>query len=266
MNYIRWVLFLFIYSLAVGCAPVTGPTLPTPTDTPLPPTLTPRPSATFTAEPTATPTPAPTATAWKPGLPHALCTPSQERACKVVFILPARYYAEQGRSFPDQFRQAGYQVTIASNALQVVEVCENTVGVDQATKDIPVDISLEDVLVSQYDAVIFIGGLGCQDQWEDAQSHLIAQQTLAQGKVLGAAGCAPTILAYAGVMHDKQAAICSLQVPVKHGQDYCQVLRDLGAICVDAPIVRDGLIITAKQKSEYFVAGVIEVILEMSGP
>jgi hypothetical protein len=66
-------------------------------------------------------------------------------------------------------------------------------------------------------------------------------------------------------MQGRQAAICSLQVPVKYGQDYCQVLTDLGAICVDALIVRDGLIITAKQKSEYFVAGVIEVILEVTG-
>lgn len=180
--------------------------------------------------------------------------------------MPERYYAEQGRSFPDEFRQSGYEVTIASNAPDVIEVCENTVGSDQTSKDIPVDIQLDGVLVSEYDAVIFIGGLGCHDQWDDPQSHQIAQEAVAQGKVLGAAGCAPTILAYAGVMQGKMAAICSLQVPVKYGQDYCQILNDQGAICVDAPIVRDGLIVTAKQKSHYFVAGVIEVIEATTGP
>jgi protease I len=199
-------------------------------------------------------------------LPDDLCTPNTIRTCQVVFILPARYYAEQGRSFPDEFRQAGYQVTIASDAPQVVEVCENTVGVDQAAKNIPVDISLEEVIVSDYDAVLFIGGLGCQDQWDDTQALAIAQAAVAQGKVLGAAGCAPTILAHACVLQGKQAAICSSQPPVKHGQDYCQVMTELGAICVDAPIVQDGLIVTAKQKSTYFVPGVIEVILASTEP
>lgn len=262
----RLIFCLLLCFLLAGCMPSATPTSIPPTSIPPPPTVTPLPIATSTLEPSSTPTPEPTATLWLPAMHAGTCTPNANRLCKVVFIMPARYYAEQGRSFPDQFRRAGYEVTIASNAADVVEVCENTVGSDQTAKDIAVDIKLDGVLVSEYDAVIFIGGLGCHDQWDDPQSHQIAQQAVAQGKVLGAAGCAPTILAYAGVMQGKMAAICSLQVPVKYGQDYCQILNDQGAICVDTPIVRDGLIVTAKQKSQYFVAGVIEVIEEATGP
>ena len=197
--------------LATSCQPVaTTPPPPTatsspPTTTPLP-TESPPPAPTETPAPTLTPIPPPTpiptirvgTQPWQPTLPEEPCIPSETRACRVLFVLPAQYYAEAGRSFPDQFRDAGYAVTIASNAPQVVEVCENTVRADQPAKNIPVDLSLAEVQVAEYDAVIFIGGLGCQDQWHDEEAHRIAQEAVSRGKVLGAAGCASTILAYAG--------------------------------------------------------------------
>ena len=184
----------------------------------------------------------------------------------MLFVLPAQYYAESGRSYPDQFRGAGYAVTIASGAEQVVEVCENTVRADQPAKNIPVDLSFAEVQVAEYDAIIFIGGLGCQDQWQDEEAHHIAQEAVSRKKVLGAAGCASTILAYAGVLQGKTAAVCPDNPPVKHNQDYCAVLQSQGAICSQEQITRDGLIVTARQKSPYFVAGVIQVIAESSPP
>jgi protease I len=123
-------------------------------------------------------------------------------------------------------------------------------------------LHLAEVQVADYDAVVFIGGLGCQDQWHDAEAHRIARDAVEQGKVLGAAGCASTILAYAGVLQGRTATICTGSPPVKHGQDYCAVLQSQGAICSQAPITRDGLIVTARQKSFYFVAGIIQVITE----
>jgi WD40 repeat protein/putative intracellular protease/amidase len=263
--------------LATSCQPVaTTPPPPTatsspPTTTPLP-TESPPPAPTKMPAPTLTPIPAPTAIPtiesetqpWQPTLPEEPCIPSETRTCQVLFVLPAEYYAEAGRSFPDQFRDAGYAVTVASNAPQVVEVCENTVRVDQPAKDIPVDLPLAEVRVAAYDAVIFIGGLGCQDQWHDEEAHRIAQEAVSRAKVLGAAGCASTILAYAGAMQGKTAAVCADNPPVKHGQDYCAVLQSQGAICSQAQIARDGLIVTAKQKSPFFVAGVIQVIMESS--
>ncbi|MBN1665848.1 MAG: PD40 domain-containing protein [Anaerolineales bacterium] len=201
---------------------------------------------------------------WLPKLPDELCVPTETRSCQVLFVLPEQYYAESGRGFPDQFRNLGYTVTIASDAPEVVEVCANTVGFDQPSKNIPVDLSLTEVQVENYDAVIFIGGLGCQDQWQDQNAHRIARDAVEQQKVLGAAGCASTILAYAGVLEGKTAAVCSANPPVKHGLDYCEVLQSQGAICSQELIARDGLIVTAQQKSPYFVVGVIQVILETS--
>ncbi|MBN1137923.1 MAG: VCBS repeat-containing protein [Anaerolineae bacterium] len=184
----------------------------------------------------------------------------------MLFVLPAQYYAESGRSYLDQFRDAGYTVTVASDAPEVVEVCENTVRAAQPAKNIPVDLHLAEVEVADYDAIVFIGGLGCQDQWPDEQAHRIAQEAASQGQVLGAAGCASTILAHAGLLQGKAAAVCSGSPPVKHGQDYCAVLESQGAICSEELITRDGHIVTARQKSPYFVAGLIKVIMEAGAP
>jgi protease I len=209
-----------------------------------------------------TPTASPDSTAWRPALPDEACVPSATRNCRVLFVLPAQYYAESGRRYPDQFEEAGYEVIVASNAPQVVELCENTVGADQPEKNIAVDLPLAEARVADYDAVIFIGGLGCQDQWHDEDAHRIAREAVSQGKVLGAAGCASTILAYAGVLKGKTVTVCTANPPVKRGQDYSAVLEGQGAICSRQPITRDGLIVTAIQKSPYFVAGVIQVIME----
>ncbi len=208
------------------------------------------------------------ADSWLPELPDELCVPTETRSCQVLFVLPAQYYAESGMGFPDQFRDLGYTVTIASDAPEVVEVCANTVGFDQPSKNFPVDLSLSEVEVENYDTVIFIGGLGCQDQWQDQNAHRIAQDAVEQKVVLGASGCASTILAYAGVLQSKTASVCSDNPPVKHGMDYCEVLQSLGAMCSQEPITRAGLVITAQQNSPYFVAGIIQVISEtsLSGP
>ncbi len=251
--------FILAVLVATSCRPAAAPS-PPPTASPVS-TLAPAPTETKAPTPTSTSTPPPQP--WRPALPQERCMPSETRACQVLFVLPAQYYAESGRGFPDQFWDAGYGVTIASDAPQVVEVCGNTVRAAQPEKDIPVDLPLAEVQVTEYDAIVFIGGLGCQDQWEDKAAHRIAREAVAQGKVLGAAGCASTILAHAGVLQGKMATICSEQPPVKHGQDYCAVLQSQGAVCSPEPITRDGLIVTADRRSPYFVAGVIEMIEEM---
>jgi putative intracellular protease/amidase len=244
------VLVLFTL-LVAGCQPAA----PTPTP-PSPAIQTPTPATKPVESPTETPA------YWWPMFSGGACVPAGTRTCRVVFVLPAQYYARNGRKFPDQFRKAGYAVTIASNAPHVVELCEDSILGAQPEENIPVDLVLAQVHVVDYDAVIFIGGLGCQDQWHDEETHRIAREAIEQRRVVGASGCGSTILAYAGLLRGKTATVCSGDVSVKHGQDYCAVLQSQGAVCSKASIVRDGLIVTAKQTSPPLVDGVIEVILE----
>jgi protease I len=155
---------------------------------------------------------------------------------------------------PHQFEEAGYSVVVASKAESAVYPCGG------GTREMQVDIALTDVNVEDYDAIVYVGGYGCRSQWNDEEAHLIAREALEHGKVLAAAGCAPTILAHAGLLEGKEAAICEIDAAVKQGENYCEVLESLGAICSKKSIVRDGLIITAGPRSYLFVPGILETI------
>jgi len=98
-----------------------------------------------------------------------------------------------------------------------------------------VDITLAQLNAADYDAVLFVGGPGSFDLYENKTCHKIAQDTLAQGKVLGAICAAPGILAHAGVLQGKKATMF----------DDTGVLAQFGAIYTGNDVEVDGKIITA---------------------
>ena len=193
-------------------------------------------------------------------LPEPTATPigesSERSACTVLFVLPGGPYNYNTAVLVSQFEQAGCTVVAASKTLTPVDSC----GISRGP--IRPDLTLADVQVANYDAIVYGGGHGCDDQWEDAESLRIAREAVEQGKVLGGAGCASTILAHAGVLEGRQATVCPRGVPVKRGLDYCEVLESLGAVCTDAQVVRDGLIVTARERSRVFVPTILEVLAE----
>jgi protease I len=187
--------------------------------------------------------------------PAASCGPSGTKSCKVLLVVGDQYYATQAERVPSQFREAGYTVVVASKSGAGVEACSS----DGFMR---VDLRLAEVRVADYDAVVYMGGYGCRDQWYDEDSHRVARDAVAEGKVLGAIGCGPTVLAHAGVLEGRQTAICRSRVPVKRGDDYCEIVESLGATCSDEPLVRDGRIVTAVPAWGAFAPAIIEVINE----
>jgi protease I len=155
---------------------------------------------------------------------------------------------------PSEFEQAGYEVSVASRAITSVNSCP------AGTTSMEVDLQLADVNVQVYDAVILTGGGGCQSQWDDEEAHRILRDAVEHEVVLAAVGCAPTILAHAGLLEDRLAAMCRLDWEHKQGLDYCEVIEDLGAICTNQVLVRDGLIVTARPRSWLFVPGMLEML------
>ncbi len=257
----KLVLLLVLVTLplaAVGCAAQNQTAVVT--DAPSPTTL---PTEVPTEVPTEAPTPlstdapteepSPRPTRWAPTAPSEACEPSETKSCSVLFVLPRRTYAHWTGGVIRDFEDAGYDVLVASKAENAVISCGGGRGEQE------VDVALADVNVDEYDAIIFIGGNGCISQWNDEESHRIAQDAVAHEKILAAAGCGPTILAHAGVLEGKNATVCTTDAAVKGGRDYVEVLESLGAT-YSRGITRDGLIITAKNKSLYFVAAVLETI------
>jgi protease I len=98
------------------------------------------------------------------------------------------------------------------------------------------DLLLTDVDVSNYAAVIFVGGSGASEYFKDAAAHKIAQDAVEQGKLACAICIAPSTLANAGVLKGKKAT-CFASEKAN--------LEAKGAKVVKENVVRDGKIITA---------------------
>lgn len=70
-----------------------------------------------------------------------------------------------------------------------------------------VDVVLSEVVVREFDAVIFIGGQGAVDYINDYVCHQIIQDAFKQKKIIAGICVAPAILAQAGVLEGKKATV-----------------------------------------------------------
>lgn len=99
-----------------------------------------------------------------------------------------------------------------------------------------VNLMVTQLKVDDYDAVVFLGGLGAIQYFENPAVLNVARQAVAKGKVVGAISIAPTILANAGVLTGKRATSFITE------RDR---LQQAGAVYTGTPVERDGSIITA---------------------
>ncbi len=90
--------------------------------------------------------------------------------------------------------------------------------------------------VNDFDAIIFIGGSGAEEYWNNSEAHRIATSAYNNGKVLGAICIAPVTLAKAGLLKGKKATVWDSEK---------QELTNDGAVYTAADVEKDGRIITA---------------------
>lgn len=98
------------------------------------------------------------------------------------------------------------------------------------------DISLKQINVNEADAVIFVGGAGSSQYWDDPLAHKIAKDIVSQNKVIAAICIAPVTLAKAGLLSGKKATVW----PSEAGQ-----LESAGAVHTGKAVEQDGKIVTA---------------------
>ncbi len=96
-------------------------------------------------------------------------------------------------------------------------------------------ILMKDIVVDDYDAVIFIGGSGATEYFHSRFAWNIARETVQKRKVLGAICIAPTVLANAGLLNGVRSTSFLSE------RDR---LQRAGALYTGVPVERDGLIIT----------------------
>jgi len=117
------------------------------------------------------------------------------------------------------------------------------------------DLTLPEAKVADYAAVIFVGGAGSREFFDDPVAHRIAREAAEQGKFVCAICIAPSILANAGLLKGKEATC----FPSER-----ENLVAKGAKFVEQGVVRDGKIITADgpQSARLFGKAICDALTE----
>jgi protease I len=67
------------------------------------------------------------------------------------------------------------------------------------------DILITKIIIKEFNALCFIGGVGCTEYWHDKLIHNIVVEANNKGLLLGAICLAPVILANAGLLNGVRA-------------------------------------------------------------
>lgn len=119
---------------------------------------------------------------------------------KVVMIIAEKNFRDEELLEPRKvLEDKGTSVTLASTTLRAAT------GMFGA-KAKP-DILVSEVKVDEYDVIIFVGGAGASQYWNDSTAHSIAREALQKNKILCAICIAPVTLANAGVLSGKKATV-----------------------------------------------------------
>ncbi|MFH1541380.1 MAG: DJ-1/PfpI family protein [Elusimicrobiota bacterium] len=101
-----------------------------------------------------------------------------------------------------------------------------------------IDITIDEIDAKNYDAIIFIGGIGATEYFENEQAYKIIQETISSKKILGAICIAPVILAKVGVLKNKKVTVFSSKSEINEIKKY-------GANYTGKNVEVDGSIVTA---------------------
>ncbi|WP_038041933.1 DJ-1/PfpI family protein [Thermodesulfobacterium hveragerdense] len=165
---------------------------------------------------------------------------------KILMIIAHQNFRDEELLIPKKlFEKEGYEVVIASSSLKPAKGILGAVVTPQ--------ILLDQVEVKDYDAIVFVGGIGAQEYFHNTKAHKIAKETGSQGKVLGAICLAPRILAEAGVLKGKRATVWSSEG---------KVLEEKGAKYTGKTVEVDGKVVTGSgpQAAEEFAKSILKLL------
>ena len=149
---------------------------------------------------------------------------------KAVMVIAEKNFRDEELFEPKKILEAeGVKVIVASTSF-------NTARGMLGGKVKP-DMLLSEIKVDDYDAIIFVGGSGASQYWNDSLAHNIAKEAVEKNKVLGAICIAPVTLANAGVLTGKKATVW----PSEKGK-----IEAKGAIYTGESVQIEGKIITAE--------------------
>jgi protease I len=170
---------------------------------------------------------------------------------KVAIVIAFRDFRDVEYFIPKEIlEKAGAKITTVSNKKGTA------VGADGG--DVEVDLSIDEVNPSKFDAVVFIGGPGCLQNLDNENSYKIIKETIEQNKVLGSICISPVILAKAGILVGKKATVWSSLLD----KSAVKILKDNGAVYEDENVVVDGKLVTGNgpEAAEEFALKLVGVL------
>ncbi|MDD5492432.1 MAG: DJ-1/PfpI family protein [bacterium] len=118
-------------------------------------------------------------------------------AKKVLMVIAHEMFRDEEYLQPKEILEsAGIKVVTASSSL---EPATGKLGAM-----VKPDILLRDSRAEEYDAIIFIGGSGSRNYFNDPAAHALARSAVGQKKILASICSATGILAQAGVIAGKK--------------------------------------------------------------
>ena len=138
------------------------------------------------------------------------------------------------------FRDEEYQVPkkiLLEKGIEVVTASTTTGWAEgKLGARVKPDLQINELKTEELDALVFVGGGGAAQYFDDPLAHQLARQMEEQGKVVAAICIAPVILARAGLLQGKKATVFPDGVSdlIRHGAEY-----------TGKPVERDGLVLTS---------------------
>lgn len=152
-----------------------------------------------------------------------------KKTMKVAMIIAKNGFRDEEYLQPKEvLTQAGITVDTFSSSTGTAK------GMLGAT--VKVDKTIDELNVDNYDGIIFVGGIGSSEYWDNVKAHKIVQDVVSKNKVLAAICIAPITLAKAGVLKGKKATVFSSEV---------SQLKSYGANYTGKDVEVDGKIVTA---------------------
>ena len=150
---------------------------------------------------------------------------------KILMVIAPKNFRDDELSIPKKFFESKkLQVDVATTTKDKVVGMLGTV--------LKPDLLIKDVILDEYTVVVFVGGIGVDDQrlYDNPEYTQLAKKSFLKAKVVSAICVAPKILAGAGLLKSKKVACFSSAMPY---------VKEKGGIVQNQDVVQDGMIITA---------------------
>ena len=168
---------------------------------------------------------------------------------KAWFVIAPVEFRDEEYFIPKQIlEEGGIEITTASTS---------DTSTSKFGKQVDVDMLIENAN-SDYDVIIFVGGHGARDYFDNQTALNLARKFLEEGKFVTAICIGPAILAKSGVLNDKMATVWASS----NNKEGVDILEENGAKYVNQDVVIDEKVITANgpEAAEEFGKKILEVL------